>query len=103
MMLKIVPFLVWYRVYSPQVGRAQVPTLAALGWPAAEAAAWALLTAGVLALALATALGRVDFISVSGAVLATGALAFAASLGHTLLHLVARTSARATKAEVLAR
>jgi hypothetical protein len=103
MMLKIVPFLVWYRVYGPQVGRAQVPTLAALGWPAAEAAAWALLTAGMLALALATALGRVDFIAVSGAVLATGALAFAASLGHTLLHLVARTSARATKTEVLAR
>jgi hypothetical protein len=103
MMLKIVPFLVWYRVYSPQVGRAQVPTLAALGWPAAEAAAWALLTAGMLALALATALGRVDFIAVSGAVLATGALAFAASLGHALLHLVVRTSARATKAEVLAR
>jgi hypothetical protein len=103
MMLKIVPFLVWYRVYGPQAGRAQVPTLAALGWPAAEAAAWALLTAGILALALAAAIGRVDFIAVSGVVLATGALAFAASLGHTLLHLVGRPSARATKAEALAR
>lgn len=103
MMLKIVPFLVWYRVYSPQVGRAQVPALAALGWPAAEAAAWALLTAGILALALAGALGRADLIAVSGVVLATGALAFAASLGHTLLHLVRRPSTRATETEALAR
>jgi len=103
MMLKIVPFLVWYRVYSSQAGRAQVPTLAALGWPAAEAAAWALLTAGILALALAAALGRVDFIAGSGVVLATGVLAFAASLGHTLLHLVGRTSARATDTKALAR
>jgi hypothetical protein len=101
MMLKIVPFLVWYRVYSPQLGRVQVPTLAALGWPAAEAAAWVLLTAGVLALALAAAWGRADIIAVSGLVLATGALAFAASLGHALLHLARRPPAPA--AEALAR
>ena len=103
MMLKIVPFLVWYRVYSPQAGRAPVPTLDALGWPAAEAMAWALLTAGILGLALAAALGRVGFIALSGAVLAAGALAFAASLGHTLLHLVGPAPCRATKAEALAR
>ncbi|HYB41547.1 MAG TPA: hypothetical protein VEL75_07240, partial [Candidatus Methylomirabilis sp.] len=28
MMLKIVPFLVWYRAYGPRAGREQVPTLA---------------------------------------------------------------------------
>jgi len=101
MMLKIVPFLVWYRVYSQQLGRVQVPTLAALGWPAAEAAAWVLLTAGVLALALAAAWGRADIIAGSGLVLAMGALAFAASLGHALLHLARRPPAPA--AEALAR
>jgi hypothetical protein len=31
MILKIVPFLVWYRAYGPHVGRARVPTLASLG------------------------------------------------------------------------
>ena len=36
MMLKIVPFLVWYRVYAPRAGRQPVPTLAQLSWPAAE-------------------------------------------------------------------
>jgi len=101
MMLKIVPFLVWYRVYSQQLGRVQVPTLAALVWPAAEAAAWVLLTAGVLALALAAAWGRADIIAGSGLVLAMGALAFAASLGHALLHLARRPPAPA--AEALAR
>ena len=57
MMLKIIPFLVWYRVYSPQAGRAPVPTLAQLGWPAAEALAYGLLTGGVAALAAALAIG----------------------------------------------
>ena len=103
MMLKIVPFLVWYRVYCPQVGRTPVPTLAALGWPAAEAMAWVLLTGGILALALAAASGRADFIAVPGVALATGALAFAASLGHTLLQLARRPSTRATETEALAR
>ena len=36
MMLKIVPFLVWYRVYGAQAGRAPVPTLAQLSSPRAE-------------------------------------------------------------------
>ncbi len=58
MMLKIIPFLVWYRVYSPQAGRAPVPTLAQLGWPAAEALAYGLLTCGVAGLACALAVGR---------------------------------------------
>jgi hypothetical protein len=103
MMLKIVPFLVWYRVYSPQVGRAQVPTLAGLGWPAAEATACALLPGGVLSLAAAMASGHAGFIAAAGVVLATGALAFAASLGRALLHLVGRVSAQGWRAESSAR
>ena len=77
--------------------------LAALGWPAAEAAAWVLLTGGILCLAAAAAAGSAPFISASGAVLALGALAFAASLGRALLHLVSRTSAQAIRAEVSVR
>jgi metal-sulfur cluster biosynthetic enzyme len=88
MMLKIVPFLVWYKVYSPQVGRAPVPTLAQLGWPAAEGLAYVLLTGGVAALAGALAIGDARLIGVSGAVLAAGAVAFAASLVRVLHHMV---------------
>jgi len=93
MMLKIVPFLVWYRVYAPQVGRAAVPTLAQLARPALEGLAWWLLTGGVLGLAAALAAGSAAWIRAAGAVLTLGALAFAATLGATLQHLRARTPA----------
>jgi hypothetical protein len=88
MMLKIVPFLVWYRVYAPQAGRQPVPTLAQLSWPAAERLAYACLTAGMLALAGAAALAAPPVIEAAGLAVAVGALAFAASLGRTLLSLL---------------
>ena len=86
-MLKIVPFLVWYRVYAPHVGRQPVPTLAQLSWPAAQRLAYAGLTGGVLALASAVAAGAPAAIEAAGVGVAVGALAFAAALGRTLLHL----------------
>ncbi len=103
MMLKIVPFLVWYRVYSPKAGRAQVPTLAELSWPAAEATAWALLTSGILSLAGAVAAGSAAWIAASGAVTTLGALAFAAALGRVLLHHVQPAPGQAPRAEAPAR
>ncbi len=75
MMLKIVPFLVWQRVYAPRAGRAAVPTLGQLGWPHAEAAAYVLLTAGTLVLAAATAAGSAPAIRGAGVLLTLGALA----------------------------
>ena len=87
MMLKIIPFLVWYRVYSPQVGRAQVPTLAQLGWPAAERLAYALLTGGVTALAAVLAIGDAHLIGAAGVVLAAGAVCFAAAVARVLHHM----------------
>jgi hypothetical protein len=88
MMLKIVPFLVWYRVYASRAGREPVPTLAQLSWPGAERLAHTLLTGGTLALALAVAVGAPPAIAAAGAAVAAGALAFAASLGRTLGHLL---------------
>ncbi len=88
MMLKIVPFLVWYRVYASRAGRESVPTLAQLSWPGAERLAHALLTGGTLALALAVAAGARPAISAAGVAVAAGALAFAAALGRTLSHLL---------------
>ena len=87
MMLKIVPFLVWYRVYAPRAGRERVPTLAQLSWPAGERLAYGLLTAGTLALAATVAAGEPAAIAVTGAIVGVGALVFAAALGRTLLHL----------------
>jgi len=88
MMLKIVPFLVWYRVYAPLAGRAPVPTLAQLSWPAGERAAYALLTAGALALAVAGASGDPGWIRAAGLVLAGGAVALVATLGRVVHHMM---------------
>jgi hypothetical protein len=88
MMLKIVPFLVWYRVYAPRAGREPVPTLAQLSWPSAERLAYGLLAAGTPALALAVATGIRPAITAAAAAVAAGAVAFAAALGRTLLHLL---------------
>ncbi len=103
MMLKIVPFLVWYRVYSPLVGRRPVPVLAELGWPAAEGLAWALLTAGFLSLSGAMAAGNASWIAASGATLALGSLSFAAALGRVLSHLAAPAPVLATSAGTITR
>jgi len=94
MMLKIVPFLVWYRVYAPHAGRRAVPTLAQLSWPAAERLAYACLTGGVLVLAGAAAFAAPTAIEAAGLAVAVGALAFAASLGRTLLSLIPGVAAR---------
>ena len=87
MMLKIVPFLTWHRTYAPQAGRGPVPTLAQLGWPAAEGTAYAFLTGGTVVLAAAVATGSPAWARAAGALLTLGALAFAATLGHVLSHL----------------
>jgi hypothetical protein len=89
MMLKIVPFLVWFHVYGPRVGRGHIPTMAQLSSPRAEALAHALLTAGTALLAVMVAVGSVMGIRAAGTVLALGALAFAAALARTLHHVVA--------------
>jgi hypothetical protein len=100
MMLKIVPFLVWYRAYAPRVGRAPVPTLAQLSWVAGERVAATLLAAGVCGLALAVLAAEPLWIRAAAVLIATGALAFAATLAHVLHHLMpcaARGPARATE------
>jgi hypothetical protein len=88
MMLKIVPFLVWYRAYSPRAGREPVPTLAQLSSPRLEGLCYALLTGGVLLLAATVLTGDPTWIRVAGAMVALGALAFVAVLARILGHLL---------------
>lgn len=90
MMLKIVPFLVWYRAYAPLAGRRPVPAMSALGRPRVEGVAYALLTVGFGALAVALASGHAGAIRASGLVVAAGALAFATALGSIFCHLKPR-------------
>jgi hypothetical protein len=93
MMLKVVPFLVWYRAYAPRAGRTRVPALAALGWPRVEGTAYALLTSGFALLAIAVLAGDAAWIRAAGVVVALGALAFATALARILGHLAVRGSA----------
>jgi hypothetical protein len=102
MMLKIVPFLVWYRVYGPRAGTAPVPTLAALSWARAEAAACWLLGGGVIALTLGVAFGEPVVIRAAGLAVAAGALAFAGALAVILAHLVRRHTATSVAPRVVA-
>jgi hypothetical protein len=95
MMLKIVPFLVWYRVYAPRAGRERVPALAALGAPRSEAWAGGLLALGMAGLAAAVALAEPEAIRAAGAVVLAGALAWAHSLARAVRHLVPRPSGSA--------
>jgi hypothetical protein len=90
MMLKIVPFLVWYRAFGPRAGREHVPTLADLSWPRVEGTAYGLLTAGVGLLAVALFVGDVAAIRAAAAVLALGALAFSLVVVRILGHLSPR-------------
>jgi hypothetical protein len=90
MMLKIVPFLVWYRAFGPRAGRERVPTLADLSWPRLEGTAYVFLTAGVALLAVALLVGDVAAIRAAAAVLTLGALAFALVIVRILGHLSPR-------------
>jgi len=82
MMLKIVPFLVWYHAYGPRAGRERVPTLAEISSPRLEGLAYAALTGGVMLLAVAVFAGDAAWIRAAGSTVALGALAFAAALGR---------------------
>ena len=90
MMLKIVPFLVWYRAFGPRAGRERVPTLADLSWPRVEGTAYVLLTAGIALLAVALFVGDVAAIRAAAATLTLGALAFALVIARILGHLSSR-------------
>jgi hypothetical protein len=87
MLGKIVPFLVWMRVYGPRVGRVPVPKAAELGWAGAERVwVWAHVT-GVLLLAAGAAAGREVLLDGGAWVFACGQLAVGASLGRVARHL----------------
>jgi hypothetical protein len=99
MMLKIVPFLVWYRAYGARAGRRPVPTLAQLGWPAGEGTAYALLTTGLATLAIAIGIGDAAVITIAATLVAAGGLAFGLALVRVLGHLRARARQAASPQE----
>ena len=88
MLLKIIPFLVWYRAYAARAGREPVPTLAQLSSERGERAAFVLLAPGFAALALGVWLGDLALVRTASVAVALGALAFAIALARVLQHLM---------------
>jgi hypothetical protein len=87
MMLKIIPFLVWYQRYAPHAGKGPVPTLAQLGWPKGEGVAWVFLTGAMILMPVAVVSGEAGWICGTAVLLSLGALAFAVSIACALRHL----------------
>lgn len=91
MLYKIVPFLVWFARYSPEVGRCRVPALSDLYSPVLQRAGYWIYLAGLGALTLATALGHEAAVRAACAVLAAGVAVFALNVGLILRHLARPT------------
>ena len=92
MMLKIVPFLVWYRAFSPRAGREPVPTLAQLSWPRAEGAAYVLLTGGVVLLAATVLAGEAAGIRAAGVAAGAGRARLRDGARASPWHLISRAA-----------
>lgn len=88
MLCKIVPFLVWMRVYGPRVGRQPTPVAATLGHAASERLWLRLHVIAVILLAAGTATERPLLLVPGAFVFAAGQVALLVSLGRTAAHLV---------------
>jgi hypothetical protein len=87
MLCKVVPFLVWMRVYGPRVGRQPTPQAAALGRPALERAWITLHFTGVVLLAGGAAMANLFVLAVGAGAFAAGQIALLGSLGAVARHL----------------
>jgi hypothetical protein len=84
---KIVPFIVWYRRYSPLVGRTQVPALAELYSERLQVLGYWGFLAGLLLCSVGAALGNPVVVRVGAATLLGGLGVFGANLAKMLRHL----------------
>jgi hypothetical protein len=88
MLHKIVPFLVWIRRYSPDIGQRPVPTLAQLYSERLQIVAYWLFLAGLLSVSLATALAHAGAVRWSMCLLAASLALVTINMVRTLSHLL---------------
>jgi hypothetical protein len=87
MLYKIVPFLVWFKRYSIQIGRAQVPSLAELySAPVQALGYWAFL-AGVGLTSVAAVFSRDIGVRIGCGLVALAVATLAFNVGLMLTHL----------------
>jgi hypothetical protein len=87
MLHKILPFLVWYAIYSKQIGRAKVPSLSDLYSERLQKISFAFLMLGLAGLSVSAALGHERAVQVSGVTLLLGLGAFGWNVAKILSHL----------------
>lgn len=85
---KIVPFLVWYHAYGPEVGRSKVPSLGDLYSARLQAAGYWLFLTGLAAMSISAALGHETAVRRSTLVLSASLLVFAVNMGRILSHFI---------------
>jgi hypothetical protein len=88
MLYKIVPFLVWLGVYSQEVGRAQVPTLAELYSERLQIAGYIAYLAGLTATGVAIVLANQPAIQVGCGTLGVSLLALVGNVALMLKHFL---------------
>lgn len=90
MLYKILPFLVWFHRYSPEIGRGRVPTLAEMPSSRLQAIGYALHLPGVLIAAAASVLGHTRCATLAAVLIAASALIFAINAVLIGSHLLRR-------------
>jgi hypothetical protein len=88
MLHKIIPFLVWYRSYSPHVGRARVPNLAELYSDRLQAVGYWSWLAGLAIIGSGIILQREAVVRLGAIGLAATLALFAVNLGKMFAHLL---------------
>lgn len=88
MLYKIVPFLVWFKRYSPEIGRRKVPSLGDLYSVRLQIVGYWLFLPGLIITSLGTFLGHVECLQKGLFLLFASIVVFATNIGKICLHLL---------------
>ncbi len=91
MLYKIIPFLVWYARYSPEVGHKKTPALNDLYSARLQCWGYWIFISGLGTSLLATGLGNPHWVQAGSSVLVVSFLVFAVNVGSILSHLFRRS------------
>jgi len=86
MLYKIIPFLIWFGIYSKHIGRSQVPALADMYSAPLQAAGYWTFLAGLLATAMAPLFASVTGVRAGCGLLVLSLVIFAMNVGKILSH-----------------
>ncbi|MGA9450807.1 MAG: hypothetical protein WBW41_05630, partial [Verrucomicrobiia bacterium] len=86
MLYKIIPFLIWFGIYSKHIGRSQVPALADMYSMQMQAVGYWTYLAGLLATVLATLFASATGVRIGCGLLALSLAVFTVNVGKILSH-----------------